>query len=341
MEVTVLTHKVIPINANDPSQIGSARRQAAAMAGALDFDETRQGQLGIIVTEAARNIATHAESGELVLSPWSLNGAVGFDVLALDCGKGIPNLERAMEDGYSTSGTAGQGLGAISRLAGEFQIYSTASQGTVLFARVFRDSAIPVGMPIGRSGSFGAVSVPLSGENVNGDAWSFIHTPERTIYVVADGLGHGRLAAEAGEEAVRVFHEAVKGSPEQILREIHGALAKTRGAAVSIAEILRGQRVLNYAGVGNVSGVIWSKGKSRSMISLNGTLGHSVAKFQSFSYPCEPDSMLIMHSDGLGTRWSTDRYPGLAQCHSALVAGVLYRDFSRKRDDATIVVSRI
>lgn len=337
----MLTHKVIPINANDTSQIGNARRQAAAMAGALDFDETRVGELSIIVTEAARNIATHAESGELILSPWSLNGAAGFDVFALDCGKGIPNLERAMEDGYSTSGTAGQGLGAISRMAGEFQIYSTASQGTALFARVFRDSTMPPGMPVGRSGSFGVVSVPVTGEIVNGDAWSFVHTPERTIYIIADGLGHGRLASEAGEEAIRVFHEAAKQSPEQILREIHGALAKTRGAAVSVAEILRGQRILNYAGVGNVSGAIWSKGKSRSMISMNGTVGHTVAKIQSFSYPCEPDSLLIMHSDGLGTRWGMERYPGLVQCHPAVTAGVLYRDFSRKRDDATILVSRI
>ena len=74
---------------------------------------------------------------------------------------------------------------------------------------------------------------------------------------------------------------------------------------------------------------------------MNGTVGHSVAKIQQFSYPWEKNSALIMHSDGLTTRWNVELYPGLASRHPALMAAVLYRDFSRKRDDATILVSRI
>nr|WP_251106601.1 SpoIIE family protein phosphatase [Alloacidobacterium dinghuense] len=309
-----------------------------AIAGSVGFDDTRQGELGIIVTEAARNIAMHADSGELILCPWSLDGMKGIDVFALDRGKGIANIERALEDGYSTAGTAGQGMGAMQRLAGDFQIYSAASQGTALFARVLYGPA--TSRPnIGPSQ--GAISVAVAGESVCGDAWSSCHTPERSIYIVADGLGHGPLAAEAAQEAIRVFHESSERSPEQILGEIHGALAKTRGAAVSIAEILYDRRSVNYAGAGNIAAVLWSKGKSRSLVSMNGTVGHSVGKLQSFSYPWESNSMLIMHSDGLGTRWSLDQYPGLSQRHPALIAAVLFRDFSRKRDDATIVVSRI
>jgi len=338
VEITVITSEVIPIRASDPSQVGNARRQAMSMAASLDFDETRQGELGIIVTEAARNIATHADSGELLVCPWSLNGAVGIDVFALDKSKGIASVEAAMEDGYSTAGTAGQGLGAMSRMAGEFQIYSAAHHGTALFARIFRDTAKRSALT---GIAFGAVSVPFAGESANGDAWSAIHTSERSVYIVADGLGHGRLAADAAEEAIRIFHQVTDCTPEQILKEIHGALAKTRGAAVSIAEILHRKHVLNYAGAGNIAGVIWSHGKSRSMVSMNGTVGHTVAKIQAFAYPFEPNSLLILHSDGLGTRWNMEQYRGLAQRHPALTAAVLYRDFSRRRDDATIVVSRV
>jgi anti-sigma regulatory factor (Ser/Thr protein kinase) len=338
MEVTTFTHRLVPIVANDSSQIGNARRQALSVAGSLGFDETRQGQVGIIVTETARNIAAHAGTGDLFLCPWSLSDTVGIDIFGLDRGKGIPNIEKALEDGYSTAGTAGQGLGAISRLATEFQIYSTASLGTALFARILQgsDTRQPP-----QNLSFGAISLPVTGEFANGDAWSSSHTPERSIYIVADGLGHGPMAAEAAQEAIKAFHQAPSLSPERILKDVHGALAKTRGAAVSVAEILHREHILNYAGAGNIAAAIWSKGKSRSLVSMNGTVGHTIARIQSFAYPWEPNSLLIMHSDGVGTRWNMEQYPGLAQRHPALVAAVLFRDFSRKRDDATIVVSRI
>ena len=205
------------------------------------------------------------------------------------------------------------------------------------FLHVF--SEIPAWRPQASAVLQGAITVAVAGESVCGDAWSSRLTPEGSVYIVADGLGHGPLASDAAREAVRVFEEASDGPPERILREIHGALAKTRGAAVSIAEILYDRGSVNYAGAGNIAAAVWSNGKSRSTVSMNGTVGHSVAKIQSFSYPWEPNSLLIMHSDGLGSN-GLDQYPGLAQRHPALIAAVLYRDFSRKRDDATIVVSR-
>ena len=49
-------------------------------------------------------------------------------------------------------------------------------------------------------------------------------------------------------------------------------------------------------------------------------------------------SCSIFCSDGIGTQWNLQLYPGLRACHPALIAGVLYRDFFRVRDDATVVV---
>jgi hypothetical protein len=183
--------------------------------------------------------------------------------------------------------------------------------------------------------------VENGGETLCGDAWEMHRTPGRTVYIMADGLGHGPIAAEASQEALRAFRASAKHSPERILSEVHGALAKTRGAAVSVAEILHEQHILNYAGAGNIVAAIGLRGKTRSLVSMNGTVGHSIGRIQQFPYPWEKDSMLIMHSDGLGTRWNLENYPGLPSRHPALLAGVLFRDFSRKRDDATIIVSRI
>lgn len=339
MEVMLPPSIGVPVSLTDSSQTGHARRQALSLASLMGFSELSQGQLGIIVTEAAANIAAHAGRGELLLIPWRFRADSGIDVLALDNGKGMADVGRSLEDGYSTAGTAGQGLGAMSRLADVLQIYSAPGRGTALLARVLRESPTT-----GRSSSdyaVGVVSLAMTGETQCGDAWSADFSPDRSIYIVADGLGHGPAAAEAAQEAVRVFAQAPHLPPERILKDAHLALAKTRGAAVSIAEILHDKGVINYAGVGNVAGVIYDQGKTRSMISMNGTLGHSVGRIQHFSYPWEKTAALIMHSDGLATRWNMEQYPGLAARHPALLAGVLYRDFCRRRDDVTILISRV
>jgi anti-sigma regulatory factor (Ser/Thr protein kinase) len=323
----------------DTSQIGHARRRAFSLANSIGLSELHQGQLGIIVTEAATNIAAHAGKGEILLIPWAFRGDAGIDVVALDSGQGMADIGRSLEDGYSTAGTPGQGLGAISRLAGMLQIYSSPGHGTCLLARIIRES--PTAATVGRDYVLGSVSLAVAGETQCGDAWDANFTAGRSIYIVADGLGHGPSAAEAAQEALRVFREAPHLPPARILADVHLALAKTRGAAVSIAEILTDKCVVNYAGVGNISSAIYDTGKTRSMVSMNGTMGHTTGKIQQFSYPWRSTSTLIMHSDGLATRWNLEQYPGLSSRHPALIAGVLYRDFCRKRDDVTILVSRL
>ena len=122
MEVSSQISRMIPANAGDQSQVGNARRQAFAMASKLDFSEVRCGQIGIVVTEMARNLSTHGGGGEMLLTPWTLGSVAGIDVLALDKGSGIADISTALRDGYSTGGTPGTGLGAIERLAATFQI---------------------------------------------------------------------------------------------------------------------------------------------------------------------------------------------------------------------------
>lgn len=339
MEVTPGLSVLLPVSAADPSHVGHARRQALAMARAMGFSELRQGELGIIVTEAAGNIAAHAVQGHIVLSPWLFREDSGIDVIALDSGKGIVDVAHSLEDGFSTAGTAGQGLGAMTRLSTMFQIHSSVGSGTALLARVAQKPALAEAAATNYV--LGTISLPIAGETECGDSWSANLAPGRSIYIVADGLGHGPSAAEAAKEAIRIFQASPHLSPTRILADAHRALAKTRGAAVSIAEIDHEKGVLNYAGVGNVAGAILHAGKIRSMVSMNGTLGHTIGRIQQFSYPWEKNAALIMHSDGLGTRWNFDQYPGLAARHPALMAGVLYRDFCRKHDDVTILITRM
>jgi hypothetical protein len=159
--------------------------------------------------------------------------------------------------------------------------------------------------------------------------------------MVADGLGHGEHAAEASAKAVKVFEDSVDRTPAQTMERMHDALRGTRGSAVAVAELSFGQRLVRYAGVGNISGrIVASEGVHYSMVSYNGTLGLEARKIQEFTYPWPNDATLILHSDGLGTHWNLEDYPGLRARHTAVVSGVLFRDHNRIQDDSTVVVAR-
>ena len=97
---------------------------------------------------------------------------------------------------------------------------------------------------------------------------------------------------------------------------------------------------MTFAGVGNIGASIVNNGSVRHAVSHNGTLGHQARVFREYSYPWPEQSLLVIHSDGLVSHWSFDNYPGLRLRHPGVIAGVLYRDFNRGRDDVTVVVAR-
>lgn len=330
---------MLALPVTESSQVGEARRRATRFTRDLGFDETEAGKVAIVVSEAARNLAMHATGGELLLRALECDGVAGIEILALDKGLGIANVAECLRDGYSTAGGPGTGLGAISRLSALFDIHSLPDLGTALLARLW-SRPLPK-QPRPHPLEIGAVCLPKPGERVGGDGWAVDQRPGRGLILVADGLGHSLAAAEASQEAVRVFRENPRFSPAAMIEVAHGALRHTRGAAVAVAEVDIAHQMAHFAGVGNIAGVILSSGGSRHMVSHHGTVGHEVRKIREFTYPWPEGALLVMHSDGLATRWSLDRYPGLAMRHPSLIAGVLYRDYSRRRDDVTVVVARL
>ena len=116
------------------------------------------------------------------------------------------------------------------------------------------------------------------------------------MLLVVDGLGHGLGAATAAREAIRIFRSNSQHSPARIAESAHAALRSTRGAVMGIAEIDLSQKLVRYAGVGNISGAIVSDGSSRHLVSTNGTVGQDVRKVQEFLVPvshgCGPRASL-------------------------------------------------
>ena len=332
MEVTEHAHLEI----GDVSAAGHARRLAADLAGGLGFSEADVGRVGIVVTEAATNLVKHGGGGELLLRTLESNGSCGIGVLALDRGPGFGDLAEAMRDGFSSAGSPGAGLGAIRRLSTMFDVYSVPGAGAALAAALWPGSRPPAMRGLLTSG----ITVPYPGERVSGDAWALAAMPERTVVLMSDGLGHGELAAAASEAAVRIFRQHTELGPAEMLRSVHDGLRATRGAAVAITEVDRGKGLIRFAGLGNIAGTVMVDGRTWSLVSHHGTAGHDMRRIQEFTYPWPAGATLVLHSDGLTSHWTFDRHPGLAARHPMLIAGVLYRDFRRGRDDTSVVVLR-
>lgn len=327
----------------EQSQIGEARRKAISLSKELDFNEVEQGRLAIVVTEAAGNLIKHAKAGQLIFRRLKLNDANGIEVLSLDQGPGIEDIGRSLSDGFSTAGTPGTGLGSIQRQSDVFDIYSQKKIGTVLLSQIWTKNYSEMNKVATQNLEFGAINIPYPGESKCGDQWSQASYGDRSLIIVVDGLGHGPIAAEAASLALNTFHEELNLSPAQILEKIHFALRSTRGAAAAICELNRSSRLIRFSGIGNISGMtcpLGIGGEGRHFVSLAGILGHSTRKFQDFEYPWDLGSMLIMHSDGLMTRFELETYPGLRYRHPALISGVIFRDFKRGTDDATLLVMK-
>ena len=322
MEVTAVSVLV-----HEQTHVAEARRVAETAAARAGFDETEVGRAAIVVTELATNLLKHADGGEIVLDT-----AVGLQVLALDKGAGMADVAACLADGYSTGGTRGEGLGAVRRQSEAFEVYSRPGGGTAVLAR------LTAGRKPAPAPRWAALGLPYAGETVSGDGWQVRTDEEIVTLITVDGLGHGLFAHEASMAALAAFDKHGIKPLTEVLQFVHAALRATRGAAVSLARVHPGR--VEFAGVGNVAGVVSVAGAGRKMISHNGTLGHVARRFQAFDYPVAGQPVVVLHSDGLGSSWMFERYPGLTACDPALVAGVLYRDFNRGRDDVTVLAFR-
>jgi anti-sigma regulatory factor (Ser/Thr protein kinase) len=323
---------IVPLD--EDSRIPESRRLAITAAREEHLTEEQVAAAGIVATEAATNLRKHARVGEIQISRLSPHGHAGVEVLSIDRGPGMRDVQRCFTDGFTTSGTAGTGLGAIARLSTHFDIYSEPGKGTVLMSRI---------QPVAANGSalqLGVVSAPFKGEEACGDAWAILRQSGGVRLLLADGLGHGIYAADAAQAAVEAFRRSPLAEPAAAIDNIHRALRTTRGAAVAVAAIHNDGRI-GYAGLGNIAGQILGGARPQSMLSHNGTAGHSAMRVQQFEYMLPSPGLVILHSDGLTSSWRMESYPGLSRRHPAVIAATLYRDASRGRDDVCVLVAGV
>lgn len=312
----------------DSSQVALARRTAGELALAAGLDEQRRAAVNVVTVELANNLLQHAGSGQLLFQYMQRTGAL--DIMAIDHGPGMANVDLCLQDRFSTRSTPGLGLGAVRRFALSFAAYSSPGRTTVVTARMAERQPEPQSC---------VICTAIQGEVLSGDSWSI--SEDGRSFLVVDGLGHGILASDAAKVGVEIFNKHPEASPGTVLEKMHAAMRSTRGAAGAVVQLNPAAGRLEFAGIGNISCVLLSNGKSQSLVSHNGTLGHQLRRVQQFSYPYNRGDLLMMHSDGLTTQPKLGIPPALLSQPPNVIAPFLYSEQVRGRDDATLLVTRL
>jgi serine/threonine-protein kinase RsbT len=123
----------VPIGSD--GDILTARGQGRALAARLGFSPSDLALIATTISELARNILSYAGAGEIVVQAICDGHKRGIIVIARDSGPGIPDVRKALQDGYSTSGGLGLGLPGLRRLMDEFEIVSEPGRGTTVTVR--------------------------------------------------------------------------------------------------------------------------------------------------------------------------------------------------------------
>ena len=112
-----------------------ARQRGRSLASQVGFSPGELTLIATAISELARNIVMYAKRGEIVLKLLNHPDKKGILVIARDKGPGIPDIRKALQDGYSTSRSLGLGLPGVRRLMDEFEIESQKGGGTTVTVR--------------------------------------------------------------------------------------------------------------------------------------------------------------------------------------------------------------
>ncbi|SDG21289.1 Anti-sigma regulatory factor (Ser/Thr protein kinase) [Dyadobacter soli] len=324
----------------DRSFLPIIKKDAQRMGTAAGLPAKRLAEMEIVLSEIATNLLKHAGSGEIIVRVYNDSVVSGIEIMGIDNGPGIADPGKMMEDGMSTTGTLGHGLGAIRRLSDQFQLYTLPGWGTVLLARIFQSPPVAGTRPP-RWGIYPIV-VPKPGETYCGDMCVWKSNPYFIKVLMADGLGHGILAQQASEKAAEAFQKSTFNTPHQILMEIHQHVKNTRGLVATIAVYDLTNKVWLFCGVGNISTRLHDAISSKTYLPYNGIVGVNIPRvLESQTVPAEPGRHLIMCSDGISSRWDASKHIGAFRCDPSVLAAAIYKDFARHSDDTSVTVVKV
>ena len=311
-----------------------AAAAADRIAERTGFPEPERATITLAVRELATNILRHASVGEIVVT----GSAAGIEVVALDQGPGIPDVDEAVADGFSRDGGLGYGLGTVNRAMDELLITSARGKGTTVTARRrLRPHRRPAGRP---PMDIGAATAPKPGYVENGDAYVIHQYGQHCLVGVIDGLGHG-MPAQVAALAARRYVEAHADLPlDGIFRGTSIACRGSRGVVMALARFDWVEQTLEFASVGNIETRVLDAGRPLDFIVRRGVIGHNAPSPRITTHPWPPEATLVLHSDGIPAHWGDIDLAALAVVSASVMAATLLRQLNRNTDDATVLVAR-
>jgi anti-sigma regulatory factor (Ser/Thr protein kinase)/serine/threonine protein phosphatase PrpC len=327
----------VAVSVEQEQDLGAVGKLAVAAADAQGFDLTDMQRARQVASEMAANVRRSAREGRISVRLVECGEFKGVELVATDHGTGVavPGSRSASTD--ATVHAPVGDLGVIARGSDLFDLYAAPGRGTVMMSRLWGARAVPA---TGDRFLVGSMLEPIAGEEVSGDGWAVEQSGNRVVALVADGLGHGVVAAAASEAAVTAFRRRYRESVEDIVGYIHRALRGTRGAAIAVAEIDSEVGRLRLCGIGNITARLLVGGAEKNLISHFGIAGYQTPRIRAYQETWEDEALLVMHSDGLSSSWDLSRYPGLLGHQPQLVAATVMRDAVRANDDALVLVLR-
>lgn len=322
-----------------PADVTLAERNARAVVAEIEFSDAAIDEIAIVVRELASNIVKHAGNGTLSVERCTVDGRRRIEIRAVDSGPGIADVDVAREDGYSTAGGLGCGLGAVHRLMDDVIIEANenGTTGVHIIATRWAEASTPPSShpPI----TAGAATRAKPGMQHNGDSF-IIKREHRTLLVgVIDGLGHGRPAHRASQHARQHVRDNASQPLSRLFRGVERACRNTRGVVMALARFDFETGTVQIGSVGNIEVVVLNSPDPMNIVTPRGVLGARGPEPAIREWEWDSDFVLVMHSDGISTQWSReDVHAQIAGMSATVAARKLLYSLAESRDDATVLV---
>ena len=327
----------VPVS--DAADVTLAERRAKAVVYGIGFSESAVEEISIVVRELTSNIVKHATEGTVTVTPCENDGKTGVEIRAEDFGPGIADVRQALEDGYSTAGSLGCGLGAVHRLMDDVTIGSNESEATGAQIVATRWCSEPSPRVVQNSVTAGAATRPKPGVEQNGDAYVINREPETMLVGVIDGLGHGHLAHRASQTAHQYVTAHASQPLPRLFRGVEQACQKTRGVVMALMRLDFEAGTATIGSVGNIAVKALNAPEPVNVVSSRGVLGAHAPAPTIREWEWNQNCVLVMHSDGVSASWSqeTPTTP-LGGTTARDAARELLQSFAEQHDDATVLV---
>jgi serine/threonine-protein kinase RsbT len=273
-----------------------AAQQGGALADRLGFSRTERTQVVTAISEVAGNIWLYAGRGSVELAAADEPERIGLTVVARDGGPGIPDVERAMADGYSTSGGMGLGMPGAMRLMDDFEVATEVGRGTQVTMARWRPkpgAAVP-------DQPFVDWKAPPPAD---GGLALMCPFPNGVLVAGVAGLGRGAEARDAAATAAEVLESHPSESPIALAQRCHEALRGRRGAALALATVSELDARMTWLAVGRAEAVLLHPGPTQEPMSeaapaLPGVLGQRLPALRASTVLVKRGDTLVLSSGG-------------------------------------------